>query len=131
MIFKVCRHWQWLRFLSLIISNEMGGCIAKAVLPSPSPTPHLFSPRCLRQASPSSGSRPVLCSKLLLYTFIKSTLRDRNSGDSTLNALFKSKVAWGVCFFLLFFWIPPLYSLNPLTFPGDHFDYTVHISHNT
>lgn len=42
MIFKVRRHWQWLRFLSLIISNEMGGCIAKLFSPLLHP-PHTSS----------------------------------------------------------------------------------------
>lgn len=87
-----------------------GASIARAVLPFPPPTPHLFSPRWLRQAFPSSGSRPVLCSKLLLHRFIKSTLRAGNSGDSTLMLFSKAKLL-GVFASFSFSSASPLFTL--------------------
>lgn len=53
---------------------------------------HLCSPSWPRQASPSLGSGPAHSSRLLLHTFIKRTLRDGDSGGSTLMPLSKAKL---------------------------------------
>lgn len=86
MIFKVRRHWQWLRFLSLIISNEMGVCASRKMPPHPTPLQSQLT------ASPSLGCRPAHSSRLLFHTFIKRTLRDGDSGGSTLMPLSKAKL---------------------------------------
>lgn len=67
-----------------------GGSVRRRQSCPPTPTP--LQPHLTERASPSFGIRPVHPSRLLLHTFIERTLRDGDSGGSTLMPLSKAKL---------------------------------------
>lgn len=72
--------------------------------PPPSRGPHLYNLSLLRQTPSPLAADLYFSSRLLLYTFIKSTFRDGNSVGALHKCLFQKQSCSTVCIFRLVFW---------------------------